>query len=119
MLPATAFIPAKLFREFCFDSPGLENPQHEMATFEVSIDAMLQCLNIFGSAGSAGAPSVTTSLRMKRGRMAGELEEGALGFDDEGPRRGSGKERRTGMRMTWAGEGEPLCMILSVGILRH
>ncbi|TXT13614.1 hypothetical protein VHUM_00981 [Vanrija humicola] len=99
---ATAWVPANLFTDFTFTD---EDP----ACFEISLDALLQCLNIFGNAGG-GAGVVPAIGSGKKRRWAGEGEERD---DDDGAWRGAkGRERRTGMRLTWLGTGFPLSILL-------
>ncbi|KAK1925153.1 Rad1/Rec1/Rad17 [Papiliotrema laurentii] len=51
-LCAIAWIPTNLFSSFTFNKPADEEPP---ACFEISLDGLLQCLNIFGNATTAGA----------------------------------------------------------------
>ncbi|RSH93832.1 ssDNA endodeoxyribonuclease [Saitozyma podzolica] len=105
-LGAIAFIPTNLFTSWTFHPPS------EPAIFELSLDALLQCLNIFGNAGSSGAGAGSqTSIGRTRRRWAGEGEDGN-DDDDAGTGRGAGKGKRTGMVMSWEGHGEPLRMTL-------
>ncbi|GFZ45867.1 hypothetical protein JCM24511_03599 [Saitozyma sp. JCM 24511] len=105
-LGAIAFIPTNLFTSWTFHPPS------EPAIFELSLDALLQCLNIFGNAGSSGAGAGSqTSIGRTRRRWAGEGEDG-IDDDDAANGRGAGKGKRTGMVMSWEGHGEPLRMTL-------
>ncbi|WVQ99013.1 hypothetical protein IAU59_006145 [Kwoniella sp. CBS 9459] len=112
-LCAIAWIPSNLFHEFKF------NPPETPATFELSLDALLQCLNIFGNAGSTSAsgagPSAGGGGRGKR-RWAGEGEGPDIDEDSAGGGAGdSGRRKegkRTGMRMTWMGMGHDLSVLL-------
>ncbi|OCF40635.1 hypothetical protein I317_05567 [Kwoniella heveanensis CBS 569] len=117
-LCAIAWIPSNLFQKFEFNPPEIP------ATFELSLDALLQCLNIFGNAGSvpgsgAGPSSAGGGSGGGRGkrRWAGEGEGSDI--DDEAGHGGPGdisrrKEgKRTGMIMTWPGVGRDLSVILS------
>ncbi|WWC89735.1 uncharacterized protein L201_004660 [Kwoniella dendrophila CBS 6074] len=108
-LCAIAWIPTNLFTSFTF------NPLPEPATFELSLDALLQCLNIFGNAGSTvGASTSTSSSSKPKRRWAGE---GEVAVDDENEdyvaSSRKGKEKRTGMRMEWKGPGYDLSILLS------
>jgi hypothetical protein len=132
----TAYIPVKIFDEFIF-KPERADPANDHLTasqisdtpdsvvFEVPLDALLECLNIFGS----GAPSyVPGSGNKSRGKSDGHS-------DDEGGRRRGGKtvdlngdnapnarldhyfhpipeSRKTGMRMGYGGRGYPLSFLL-------
>ncbi|BEI81564.1 hypothetical protein CcaverHIS002_0207240 [Cutaneotrichosporon cavernicola] len=94
-LCATAWIPTNVFDSFSWTG--------EPACFEISLDAMLQCLNIFGNAGAGGG--ALPFVGRKKKRWAGEGEEDETEW-------GASKGRSTGMRMTWSGPGYPLSIIL-------
>ncbi|WVF71893.1 hypothetical protein IAT40_006703 [Kwoniella sp. CBS 6097] len=116
-LCAIAWIPSSLFQKFEF------NPPEAPATFELSLDALLQCLNIFGNAGSTSASGAGPSAngggggggRGKR-RWAGEgegpdVDDEASGGAGDGGRRKEGKSTR--MMMTWMGMGHDLEVLLT------
>ncbi|WVW82758.1 hypothetical protein I302_104769 [Kwoniella bestiolae CBS 10118] len=106
-LCAIAWIPTNLFTSFTY------NPPPTPATFEFSLDSLLQCLNIFGNAGSTSTNVSTSSVKSKR-RWAGEGEVGGDEENEEYVVNGrKGKERRTGMRMEWRGLGYDLNVLLS------
>ncbi|WRT67436.1 uncharacterized protein IL334_004407 [Kwoniella shivajii] len=107
-LCAIAWVPTNLFTSFVYNPPS--NP----ATFEISLDALLQCLNIFGNAGAASATTGNSAGRSKR-RWAGEGEAGG-GEEEADEYSGNGrkgKEKRTGMVMKWEGEGHDLNVLLT------
>ncbi|WWD16204.1 hypothetical protein CI109_100630 [Kwoniella shandongensis] len=113
-LCAIAWIPTNLFTSFTY------NPPSTPATFELSLDALLQCLNIFGNAGSSAMSSGAGGGGRGKRRWAGEGEVGPGGggddVEDVGERRrggGGGGEKRTGMRMEWKGLGYDLSILLS------
>lgn len=97
-LCATAWIPSNLFTVFEY------NPEEEddVDVFELSLDALLQCLNIFGNAGG-------TSGSVGKRRWAGDAVSGE---DDDVPFRGIDRGRNTFMRLTWAGRGSTLDVML-------
>lgn len=97
-ITASAWVPTNLFSTFEYPDDA------EAEAFEISLDALLQCLNIFGNAGGGAAPIGPG----RRRRWAGEGEPGE---DEWTPR---GKEKRTGMRITWLGVGYPLSVLLWV-----
>lgn len=103
---ATAFIPANLFHTFDYHPPRIA------PIFEINLDALLQCLNIFGNAGGGAGPILGGKGKK---RWAGE-GDGPNEGDDEGAsanaRGARGKEKRTGLRMVWMDHGEPLSMFL-------
>ncbi|ORY30003.1 Rad1/Rec1/Rad17 [Naematelia encephala] len=106
---AIAWIPTNLFQTFEYTPL----PSGEPACFEISLDALLQCLNIFGNAStSATVGPVLPAATRNRRRWAGEGEGGEGDLDDAAEWRPRGKERRTGMRMSWMGPGSPLSMLL-------
>ncbi|EIW66309.1 hypothetical protein TREMEDRAFT_70218 [Tremella mesenterica DSM 1558] len=100
-LCAVAWIPVNLFKTFIF------HPSPVPAIVEISLDTMLQCLNIFGNAGSGGAAAPSRQRSSRRWAGDGEQEEEE---QDNGPRKG--KEKRTQMRMTWEGIGSELMIHL-------
>lgn len=112
---ATAWIPTTLFDSFTYCPPpsqnasGEEEPSEEPSCFEISLDALLQCLNIFGNAAPGGGS--TSSIRIKR-RMAGEVDRDADDPDDSRVSSGGKGKGRTGMRMTWNGPGHDLDVLL-------
>lgn len=96
-LCATAWIPSNLFSVFEY-TPADED---EVDVFELSLDALLQCLNIFGNAGG-------TSGGGGKRRWAGDALPGE---DDEPPPRFD-RGKNTFMRLTWAGRGSTLDVML-------
>jgi cell cycle checkpoint protein len=98
---AIAWIPTNLFSEFTFNEPT-DTP----ACFELSLDGLLQCLNIFGNAstGAASGPVIRN-----RPRWAGDGNEDDAQSGQGGNKRGAG---RTNMRMIWQGTGWPLSILL-------
>lgn len=98
---AIAWIPTNLFSEFTFNEPS-DTP----ACFELSLDGLLQCLNIFGNA-STGA--VSGPVIRNRPRWAGDGNEDDAQSGQGGNKRGAG---RTNMRMIWQGTGWPLSILL-------
>ncbi|KAK4688112.1 cell cycle checkpoint protein, partial [Tremellales sp. Uapishka_1] len=101
-LSAIAYIPCNIFKQFAYTS------DHAEIGLEIDLDTLLQCLNIFGNAGTSGNAPVGDR---KRRRWAGDAEEGAEVVEEEWRKRG--KERVTGMRMSWKGHGDPLQILLS------
>lgn len=93
LTPAIAWIPTNLFSTFTF----IEPPTNLKPCFELSIDKLLQVLNIFGNATSGSSRPLMQSRR----RWAGDGEDGAE------PNVPLGKGS-TAMRMTWDGHGYPL-----------
>jgi cell cycle checkpoint protein len=119
--PGTAFIFSEIFDEYAYhaeDPPTLSSQDSDAAAdntaFEVPLNTLIECLNIFGTAGTAST-SATTSGKYKKWKKPGDDSD----RDDEGNRRadadtyvGGGPEKRTRMRMTYAGSGYPLTLLL-------
>ncbi|ORX33853.1 Rad1/Rec1/Rad17 [Kockovaella imperatae] len=118
-LCAIAWIPNTLFQTFEFNEPEADGQGHaQPACFEVSLDALLQCLNIFGNATSGPVVS-TFSVGTKRGwageggpRAEGEEGGGAGAGETRGGGGNASKKGRTGMRMSWQGPGHRLSVML-------
>ena len=103
---AIAWIPTNLFTTFEFHKSASSEP----ACFEISLDALLQCLNIFGNAAPSSGGNILPPMARSKRRWAGEDDDSVVGSTDDRPR--GGKEKRTGMRMVWSGPGHPLSMLL-------
>lgn len=88
--------------------------------FEIPLNTLLECLNIFGTA-TAAPTNLSSGSKVKKEKRLnnqGSDEEGAEG------RRGAldnffaaagGQDKKTGMRMSYNGAGYPLTLIMSVG----
>ncbi|KAF8655860.1 hypothetical protein AX16_002943 [Volvariella volvacea WC 439] len=130
-LLGTAYIFAEIFDEYAYHS---ENPRHrnlpsqqsqidedeiDNAAFEVPLNTIIECLNIFGTAGTASSGG-SSHKRWKR-PGGGNSDEDSGDKDGGGARGrgpidqyfGSGSEKRTGMRMSYAGPGHPLTLIIA------
>lgn len=129
----TAFIFADIFDEYAYSSenPALAPPsqdsqngeQMDNAAFEIPLNTLIECLNIFGTAGPAST-NTNSSGKYKKWKKAGEDsdhdddDEGGRGRGNHGNARGiesyfgGGSEKRTGMRMTYAGTGYPLTLLM-------
>ncbi|GLB35461.1 putative repair protein Rad1/Rec1/Rad17 [Lyophyllum shimeji] len=131
-LLGTAFIFCDIFDEYAYHSPnppvatsqGSEDADIvDNVAFEVPLNTLIECLNIFGTAGPAST-TVSSSSKYKKWRKAGE-DSDHDGDDEHGDRGRSvagrgidsyftgGSEKRTSMRMTYAGEGHPLTLLLA------
>lgn len=132
-LLGTAFIFADIFDEYSYHS---ENPasalpsqdsqndeQLDNAAFEIPLNTLIECLNIFGTAGPASMIT-NSSGKYKKWKKAGEDSD--HDEDDEGGRGrgngnargiesyfGGGSDKRTGMRMSYAGTGYPLTLLIA------
>ncbi|KAJ7591354.1 Rad1/Rec1/Rad17 [Mycena floridula] len=133
-LLGTAFIFADIFDEYEYHpelpqeahasqkSQELENEDEgNNAAFEIPLNTFIECLNIFGTAGGGSAPNASEG-KFKRWKDSDEKS------DDDSDGGGKGKkvakrgidqffggksEQRTGMRMSYAGAGYPLTVLLA------
>ena len=105
------------------DKAQAEEPDN--AAFEIPLNTLIECLNIFGTAGtmnpttsgfSGGASS--NNKQTKKWRRTGEGDsdgEGRLGGRGLEAYFGPGVgEKRTGMRLSYPGAGYPLTLIMYV-----
>ncbi|TCD60781.1 ssDNA endodeoxyribonuclease [Steccherinum ochraceum] len=129
-LLATAWIQKGVFDEFVYHPPGQNaqpdnsqeaDPEIRNALFEVLLQPFVDCLNIFNT---AGGPSPSTKKKKKyRGfRNQGSDSDsdggGAGGASGRSGRSGGighylGSEKGTGMRMSYAGKGYPLTILIA------
>ncbi|KAL1744267.1 Rad1/Rec1/Rad17, partial [Schizophyllum fasciatum] len=108
-----AYIWPGVFDEYAYTPPDPNDPDTGAAV-EIPLATLLECLNIFGSAGPGGAPSGTAHKKWFR------AEDGS-GEEDGGPRGGRGiehylggaSEKRTGLRLSFMGEGHPMVLLLA------
>lgn len=140
LLSGRSYIPSNIFSSYTFNprhvpsranSEELDEDDHGHAltpppppdvALEINLSHLIECLNIFGGAGSAGAVDGREGKRRSTGGGIGEE------FDDEDDgdggrpsRRAGGKAgenvkatRVTAGRISWLGEGEPLEVLLYV-----
>jgi cell cycle checkpoint protein len=100
-----------------------DEPQN--AAFQVHLNILIECINIFGTAGPMAAPftsNANTHKRWRRGDEDTDHEDGGggggrRGGDDLGNRRieaflGGGQANRTNLRMIYPGNGYPLSLIV-------
>ena len=133
---ATAYVFKDTFDEYAYhpenpseptlshDSESSQTDHVENAAVEIPLNTLIDCLNIFGT---ASAPSSLNASKYKTWRRADDGSdhdrddnrardrnrqrgnEGANGRIDQ---YFSGPEKRTGMRMSYAGMGHPLTLLL-------
>jgi len=126
----TAFIFATLFDEYSFHTRSREMTESSQTTeidnmaFEIPLNTVIDCLNIFGSAGISS--SAGGSYKKWKVTEDGDEDEEGAGDQDRDRRRkndarpargiesyfGGGSEKRTSMRLSYAGPGYPLTLIL-------
>lgn len=108
---------------------GENNEELDNAAFEIPLNTLIECLNIFGTAGamnamaassgsSGGGGAPPNSKQAKKWRRVGDGDSdgegraGGRGIDAYfGPNAG---EKRTGMRLSYPGVGYPLTLIMYV-----
>lgn len=128
---AKAFIFNHIFDEYTYlpenAPPASSLPDTEEETedeppstvFEVPLNTLIDCLNIFGTAG----PSATTSSKLRKWRGDGaDVDDDAPGGGrPTGGHGGTGRienmlggggEKGTGMRLSYAGPGYPLMLVM-------
>ncbi|KAJ7684525.1 Rad1/Rec1/Rad17 [Mycena polygramma] len=137
-LLGTAYIFADIFDEYTYNSESPAAPQdsqtsepeeEDNSAFEIPLNTLIECLNIFGTAGSSGSAAGTsgTTGKYKKWKRAGD-DSDQEGDDDDGHRRrssngaggksidhyfGAASDKGTGMRMTYAGSGFPLTLLIA------
>lgn len=115
MCLGTAYVFQDMFEEYTYQP---EPPQTQSSTprprtdteitaFEIQLNTLLECLNIFGTAGSA------TSSKTKKWRKNGD-DTGGDNVNDDGPidRYFASGEKGTAMRMSYSGSGYPLTLFM-------
>lgn len=136
-MPGTAYIFADTFDEYTYNSEQQLNTPSQgsfaseeseilNAAFDINLPTLLECLNILGTAGSAGG-SLKPNEKAHRFHRIGEDED--QNEHDEGPSRRTGRNggggqasgrldqyfgsgKGTGMRLSYAGSGYPLTLIM-------
>lgn len=142
LLIANAYIPREIFDEYHYNPENSENDQPESQTqhgawqesdkeeptlFYIHLNTVLECLNIFGS-GTSTLLYGNGNNDKRRKRWAGQSDDSD---EDQGQNERRKKNvlpkgnttldrffpssdgKKTGMRMTYAGQGHPLVLILA------
>ncbi|KAK7035810.1 cell cycle checkpoint protein RAD1 [Favolaschia claudopus] len=136
-LLGTAYIFANTFDEYTYHSETPPAPQNSQdsdgdeddnSAFEIPLNTLIECLNIFGTAGSSGsgAGAGNATSKYKKWKRPGEDSEPEGDDDDRGWRSSNGgsgargidqyfgnTEKGTGMRMSYAGSGFPLTLLIA------
>lgn len=108
------------------DEAQAEEPDN--AAFEIPLNTLIECLNIFGTAGalnamtaisgsSGGGGASSNSKQAKKWRRAGDDDSDGEGRGGRGLESYFGPgvgEKRTGMRLSYPGAGYPLTLIMYV-----
>ncbi|KAF8191492.1 Rad1/Rec1/Rad17 [Mycena galopus ATCC 62051] len=133
-LLATAYIFADVFDEYTYNSetPAADSqtsdPEEDNSAFEIPLNTLIECLNIFGTAGSSGAATGGGTGKYTKWKRAGDGSDHE-GDDDDGRGRrssngaggtrtidnyfGSTSDKGTGMRMSYTGSGFPLTLLIA------
>lgn len=114
---ASAYLTSASFSSYSFTkeaparaSPTPSNDSQDMedeapyCVFGVSLSTILECLNIFGNAGSSGGGK-------EWGGKGGEESGGRGRRRDEAELESKDDGKVTSLRMTYAGDGEPLVLL--------
>lgn len=96
------------------------------AAFEIQLNALIECMNIFGSSSGSGS---SNSAKVRR-FLGGDDSDRETGTHDSGNTNGRGSkkdrhdglridqyfgaEKGTGMRMSYGGAGHPLTLLMFV-----
>lgn len=97
--------------------------EEQRVAFEIPLNTLIECLNIFGTAGPLPAANTAgTGKVARKWRRAGDRDEDGERDDNERATRGpmdtffgAGKDdKRTGMRMSFQGPGYPLTLLMWV-----
>ncbi|KAJ6606366.1 Rad1/Rec1/Rad17 [Mycena vulgaris] len=115
-LLGTAYIFAHVFDEYTYNSESTAVPhgsqnsdsEEDDAAFEIPLNTLIECLNIFGTAGSSFKKWKRAD--DPRGRRHSNGGSSAKGIDQYF---GSTSEKGTGMRMSYAGSGYPLTLLIA------
>ncbi|KAL4255741.1 rad1 family protein [Pleurotus pulmonarius] len=122
-LLATAYIFADIFDEYVYHSEAAPSQQSQddgvdNVAFEIPLNTLIECLNIFGTAGTHPSSTTSGAKRWKKqGEDKGSDEEEGEGANNK--RRGiaqyfgAGPEKSTGMRLTYEGAGFPLTLLIA------
>ncbi|KAH6918975.1 Rad1/Rec1/Rad17 [Coprinopsis sp. MPI-PUGE-AT-0042] len=108
------------------DEPDDADDEPQNAAFQVHLNILIECINIFGTAGPMATPFTSNTNTHKKWRRGDEETDhegvggggGRRGGDDLGNRRieaflGGGPANRTNLRMIYPGNGYPLSLIVA------
>jgi cell cycle checkpoint protein len=123
---ATAYIFKEIFDEYTYhhEAPPATLPSDgtqdaECTMFEIQLNILVDCLNIFGSANLP--PSGTATKRWRKAEDGGDRDDrddrddkftSGGGRIDQYFNGSAGEGKRTGMRMKYLGAGYPLTLFL-------
>ncbi|KAL6308005.1 Rad1/Rec1/Rad17 [Sparassis latifolia] len=132
-LLGTAYIFRDVFDDYTYNPEALsssqdssqkedEDEEQRNTAFEIPLNTFIECLNVFGTAGG-----VATTPKFRQWRRDDDLDRDERNDDEAGPSdrarsKASGNaridqffdsEKGTGMRMSYAGAGYPLSMLVA------
>ncbi|KZT11577.1 Rad1-domain-containing protein [Laetiporus sulphureus 93-53] len=132
-LLAVAYIFSGIFDEYIFNpeppsgsAPESSQEEDSCAVFEIPLNTLTECLNVFGTATASN--SASNASRFRKWGDNGEddeeehLNQGGSGRNNPDPARGSGNgridqyfgsDKGTGMRLTYAGPGHPVTLLVA------
>ncbi|KII89284.1 hypothetical protein PLICRDRAFT_139696 [Plicaturopsis crispa FD-325 SS-3] len=137
-LLGTAYIFAAVFDEYTFNAGSLPRThanddereevegeeEAEGTSFEIPLSTLIECLNIYGTASSTLSSTLSSSAKHKKWRREHDDSGDEGGGGGRGGRGieqyftagggGGGGEKRTGMRLSFAGPGYPLTLLMCV-----
>ncbi|EPQ58545.1 Rad1-domain-containing protein [Gloeophyllum trabeum ATCC 11539] len=115
-ITGTAFVSDHVFDEYQYNDEGFlpasqDSDSAPALGFEIRLNTLLECLNIFGTAGTASLSSNSKSKKQRRNDHDGDSDEN----NRHGPldKYFTANTGGTGMRMSYAGPGHPLTLILA------
>lgn len=132
-IAATAYVFSDIFDEYTYTPPSLSASQpapsqgdadaeaEDTATaLEIPLSTLIECLNIFGTAGASAASAASKAKKWHRADDEPELGDaggGGSGGMSNGRGRidqffSAGGEKKTGMRMSYEGPGYPLTLLV-------
>lgn len=131
MILATAYVFSDIFDEYTYTPPPVSasqpgpsqadsesDPEDPATALEIPLTTLIECLNIFGTAGSTAA---STASKTKKWHRAEDESDPGDGGGSGGAASGKGRidsffsaggEKKTGMRMSYEGAGYPLTMLM-------
>lgn len=129
---ARAYIPLSLFDEYTYNPEPQEEPSSQdsdadgepITTFTISLDTLLECLNIFGTGSSSLSQASMEGRKKKKWKQDSDDSDEGKGGRRQGRNGGqranatidqffwSNNEKKTGMRMSYVRSGHPLTLIL-------
>ena len=139
----TAYIFSDVFDEYQYHSESLEEEEATQdeeqevynSAFEIQLNTLIECLNIFGTASGSSGNSKNVQIKQANGEQGSSDDEnrndGDHGDGEErrrnkrGPQTGNtsldlffnSSGRKTSMRMSYLGSGFPLTLLMYVGFL--